>query len=84
MGKFEHVVVAFISSKAPEILEESDIFVDPQEEDWVGTGLLMASVIRLHKIVSIPQNLILRELGSFPYKMNELLTIKIKAIFQLK
>lgn len=84
IGKFEHVVVAFISSKAPEILEESDLLIDPQKEDWVGTGLLVASVLRLHKIVSIPQNLILRELGSFPYKMDAVLNKKIKAIFHLK
>jgi mRNA interferase MazF len=84
IGKFEHVVVAFISSKAPAILEESDMLIDPQEDDWVGTGLLVTSVLRLHKIVSIPQSLILRELGLFPYKMEELLMGKIKAMFRLK
>ncbi|PZX48431.1 type II toxin-antitoxin system PemK/MazF family toxin [Algoriphagus chordae] len=84
IGKFEHIVVAFISSKAPEILEESDILIDPQEDYWAGTGLLVASVLRLHKIVSIPLSLIMRELGSFPLIMDKLLAEKIKSIFQLK
>lgn len=84
IGKFQHIIVAFISSKAPEILEDSDILINPRENHWEGTGLSVASVLRLHKIVSIPQSLILRELGSFPIKMEELLTEKIKAMFHLK
>lgn len=84
IGKFEHIVVAFISSKIPDQLEESDILIDPSDSDWSATGLLAVSVLRIHKIVAIPQSLILRELGAFPVKKEELLGREIKSIFHLK
>lgn len=84
IGKFEHIVLAFISSKIPALLEETDILIDPSENTWSSTGLLIGSVLRLHKIIAIPQSLILRELGVFPVKMEELLDQKIKSIFHLK
>jgi len=59
IGKFDHIVVAFISSKTPALLEDSEILIDPSESNWSATGLLLASVLRLHKIVAIPQSLIL-------------------------
>lgn len=84
IGKFEHVVVAFISSKSPDELENSDIEIIPEIGEWSQTGLLTVSYLRLHKLVSIPKNLILRELGEYPQRMEEQLAKKIKTIFHLK
>ncbi|WP_416377658.1 type II toxin-antitoxin system PemK/MazF family toxin [Algoriphagus persicinus] len=81
IGKFNHIIVAFISSKTSALLEESDILIDPSESNWSATGLLIASVLRLHKIVAIPQSLILRV---YPVKIEEQLERKIKLIFRLK
>jgi mRNA interferase MazF len=63
IGNFSHVIIAFISSKIPEDLFESDIIIRKLSENTIGTGLTVDSVIRLHKIVTIPKSLIKRKLG---------------------
>ncbi len=65
IGKYNHVIIAFISSKIPEDLIESDIIIKKQSDNSSGTGLTVDSVIRLHKIVTIPKGLIKRKLGTF-------------------
>ncbi|MFH1049412.1 MAG: type II toxin-antitoxin system PemK/MazF family toxin [bacterium] len=63
IGKYNHVIIAFISSKIPEDLIESDLIIKKQSEYGKGTGLTVDSVIRLHKVVTIPKSLIKRKLG---------------------
>lgn len=84
IGKFEHVIVAFISSKISDQLEESEFEIKPEEEEWQQTGLIVPSVLKLHKMVSLPQNLILRELGNFPKSKMESLEKGIKMIFKIR
>ncbi len=64
IGVYKHVIIAFISSKIPEDLIESDIIIRMKSAENSGTGLTVDSVIRLHKIVTIPKDLIKRKLGS--------------------
>lgn len=65
-GKFEHVVVAFISSKIESKIEDTEIEINSTKSEWTSTGLITKSILKLHKLVSLPKNLILRELGEFP------------------
>jgi mRNA interferase MazF len=74
IGKYNHVIIAFITSKIPEDLIESDMILRKQSENSLGTGLTVDSVIRLHKIVTIPKSLIKRKLGS----INQSVEIEIK------
>lgn len=83
IGKFKHVIVAFISSKISDQLEESEFEIKPEEEEWQQTGLIVPSVLKLHKMVSLPQNLILRELGDFPDNKMEDIEKRIKMIFNI-
>ena len=64
LSKYNHVIIAFISSKIPDDLIDSDIIIKKDSNDWIGTGLTVDSAIRLHKIVTIPKSLIKRRLGS--------------------
>jgi len=61
--KFNHIIIAFISSRLPDDLMESDFVIQKQSENSIGTGLAVDSVIRLHKIVTIPKSIIKRKLG---------------------
>ena len=74
IGKYNHIIIAFITSKMPEDLIESDMVLRKQSENSLGTGLTVDSVIRLHKIVTIPKSLIKRKLGS----INQSVEIEIK------
>lgn len=82
-GKFEHMVVAFISSKIDHLTEETELEINPFDIEWASTGLITKSILKLHKIVSIPKNLILRELGEFPFNKTSELNSKLKLIFGL-
>lgn len=84
IGEFEHVILAFISSKISDQLEETELEINPAEEEWQKTGLIVPSVLILHKIVSLPQNLILRELGDFSESKMEDLEKRIKMIFNIR
>jgi mRNA interferase MazF len=64
IGKYNHVIIAFISSIIPEEMLESDLLIKKHSQNSFGTGLTVDSVIRLHKIVTIPRDLIKRKLGA--------------------
>jgi mRNA interferase MazF len=66
IGNFRHIVIAFISSKTPAELLPSDYLIKKGTSDWQGSGLAADSVVRLHKLVTIPRALIKRKLGKIP------------------
>jgi mRNA interferase MazF len=68
------VIIAFISSKIPDEIIESDYLIRKNTDSWTGTGLTSDSVIRLHKLVTIPKSLIKRKLGV----INQTVEIEIK------
>ena len=59
IGKYNHVVIAFITSQVSKFTEKTDIKITNLE----GTGLKINSAIKLHRIVTISTSLIKRELG---------------------
>lgn len=84
IGKYNHVIIAFISSQIPEDLIESDLLIRNHSENSLGTGLTVDSVIRLHKIVTIPKSLIKRKLGSINKTVEIDVHIKIRQLFDNK
>ena len=82
IGKYNHVIIAFITSKMPEDLIESDMILRKQSESSLGTGLTIDSVIRLHKIVTIPKSLIKRKLGSINQSVEVEIKRKITLMFE--
>jgi mRNA interferase MazF len=81
IGKYDHVIIAFISSKLPDDLIDSDLIIKIQTIDSVGTGLTVDSVIRLHKILTIPKSMIKRRLGTINSSIQAEIEMKIKQLF---
>lgn len=81
IGKYNHVIIAFNTSKMPDDLIESGLIIRKQTENSLGTGLTVDSVIRLHKIVTIPKNLIQRKLGSVNKAVEIEVSEKIRQLF---
>ncbi len=81
IGKHDHVIIAFITSKIPNDLVETDLIIKTQSKYWAGTGLIVDSVIRLHKIVTIPKSLIKRKLGNINDDVQKDISAKIKLLF---
>ena len=63
LGSHRHIVVAFVSSKISGNIASTDILLDPQHKDFAATGLRVASVLRLHRLVTLTTALIRRDLG---------------------
>jgi mRNA interferase MazF len=63
VGDYNHVIIAYISSKVPETLLETDVLISKESKGFEISGLIVSSVIRLHKMTSIPDNLVMRKLG---------------------
>ncbi len=80
LGARRYVVVAFISSQVPLSLEITDFVIDDQHADFAQTGLRTTSVVSLQRMLSVPENLILRELGVLPELLREQIKAKLAAI----
>ena len=63
IGKYNHVIIAFISSNIRNKPEEYDILITKGSEFHNGTNLKFDSIIKLHRIVTVPQKLFIRKLG---------------------
>jgi mRNA interferase MazF len=83
IGKYDHIIIAMISSKIPADLIDSDLVIKIETDDSPGTGLAVDSVIRLHKIVTIPKSLIKRKLGRINWRIETELSIKIRQLFEI-
>ena len=82
IGLHDHVIIAFISSRIPNELNESDFVIRKDSNYWTETGLTVDSVIRLHKIVTIPKTLIKRKLGRISPDLEKQLFAKIIQMFE--
>jgi len=83
IGQFGHIVIAFITSQIPDDLEQSDMVLKINDKDFQQTGLKVSSVIRLHRIVTIPGHLIKRELGKITKSQEKELKQKLIRLFEL-
>lgn len=78
LGKKKHIVVAFISSRVPLELEPYDVVIDSQGEGFEETGLHTSSVIHLQRLLSVPEDLIVRRLGVLSKTLHD--TVKTKGL----
>ncbi len=79
IGKFNHIVVAFITSKVSKDKNETDIEIEESEE----TGLKVNSMIRLHRLTTIPTELIKKQLGQIPAKKKVEIKQKLSLLFDI-
>lgn len=83
IGIYNHIIIAFISSKLPIEELDSDFIIKKNTTDWMVSGLTVDSVIRLHKIVTIPKVLIKRKLGSINNSVCETISEKVYNLLYL-
>lgn len=84
IGKYNHVVIAFITSQVPITIDKSDIVVEKDSADFAQTGLKVTSTIRLHRLVTIPVEMIKRELGIISSNYEQGVKKRLKELFDLK
>ncbi|HJX56435.1 MAG TPA: type II toxin-antitoxin system PemK/MazF family toxin [Methanoregula sp.] len=80
----EHdVVVAFISSKVPVYLQDSDFLVSMDHPSFLSTGLKVSSVIKFDKIATIAKDLIEGEIGEISRDLADECNLILRRIFIL-
>jgi len=84
IGEYKHVIIAFISSQIPVKQEMSDLIIIKHSDEWKSTGLAVDSVIRLHKLVSIPQSIIKRKLGYINLQTQNQVEHRIRQLFDIR
>ncbi|MBN1666484.1 MAG: type II toxin-antitoxin system PemK/MazF family toxin [Anaerolineales bacterium] len=84
VGAHRHVILAFITSKVPEELLETDIVIAADDEDFEVSGLRVSSTLRLHRLMTATVNLIQRELGQLSMQKREVVKSKLKTLFDLE
>jgi mRNA interferase MazF len=83
VGPHRHVILAFISSRVPTQLIESDFVLDQADPQAVGTGLKVRSVLRLHRLMTVSESLIRRELGRLPASLQQEVDDRLRRLFGL-
>jgi mRNA-degrading endonuclease toxin of MazEF toxin-antitoxin module len=84
IGPYRHVIVAFVSSQMPANIASTDVVLDPQREDFGATGLRVASVVRLHRMVTLTTALIRRDLGKLSQAWQHEVERKLAVLFGLR
>ncbi len=64
IGIHQHIIFALITSRIPKVPLNTDIILQPDDPDFVNSGLRQASALSLEHLVTLRQSMIRRDLGS--------------------
>jgi mRNA interferase MazF len=83
VGPHRHVIMAFISSRTPADLLETDLIPNSGQADFAMTGLRVTSTLRLHRLMTVTTTLIRRELGELSPRMQDEVANRLRRLFGL-
>jgi mRNA interferase MazF len=83
ISNYDHIVIAFITSKVNKAGENTDLLIRRTDPNFPQTGLKVDSVIRLHRLITIPVKIIKREIGVLPVNFRAALERKLRDLFGL-
>ncbi len=83
IGPYRHVVLAFITSRAPKRFLASDLVIDSRDGDFPVTGLRMSSTLQLHRLMTATTSLIRRRLGELPILLQAEVDDRLRTLFGL-
>lgn len=83
IGTHNHVVLAFITSQPPPQALPSGLVIDPTHPDFGATGLHVRSAIRLHRLMTVSADIVIRELGVLSAALSEDIAARLRRLFGL-
>jgi|SRR5579862_6745542 len=83
VGSHRHVALGFITSQPPGEPLPSDLVLDPSHPDFPATGLRGRSTLRLHRLMTVTADVLLRELGVLSPSLQGEVNAKLRALFEL-
>jgi mRNA interferase MazF len=84
IGLHRHVILAFISSRIPQDLLQSDVVLDRGHPEFNVTGLHVTSTVRLHRLMTATTSLFQRELGVLSFSVQTEVARKLNRLFELR
>ena len=84
IGPHSHVVVAFITSQTPAALLASDIVIGAGSSDFSLTGLRTTSVLQIHRLATVTEDIMLRELGELSPLLQQQVRERLYELFSEK
>jgi mRNA interferase MazF len=81
IGPYRHVVLAFITSRVPSDLLDSDLLLDINHADFPTTGLRVTSTLRLHRLMTATTAIIRRELGELSDALQAEVSTRLHRMF---
>ena len=83
VGAVPEIITAYISSAMPSSLLPSDLILDPSAPDHRSTNLKVKSVLRLHKLATLHDRLLVRRLGDVSPATQQQINAKLKSLLGL-
>jgi len=83
LSAHRHVILAFITSRIPSSLANSDIVLNSNDTDFSTTGLRVSSTLRLHRLMTVTTSIIQRELGTLSPRLQAKVNAKLRDLFEL-
>jgi mRNA interferase MazF len=83
IGTHHHVIMAFVSSRTPADLLETDLILNSGQADFAMTGLRVTSTLRLHRLMTVTTALVRRELGELSPRMQDEVANRLRRLFGL-
>ena len=80
---FDHVVLAFITSRVSPNASPTDLVIDKSDADFAATGLKVSSTIRLHRLMTVSKSIIKRELGELSTMQQAEIDNRLRKLFNL-
>ena len=81
-GRHNQLIISYITTNTEDKLE-TDLLIDPSESDFNITGLRAASLIKLHRLITVTPSQ-LEIIGKLPDKYIPTVKQKVVKVFQLK
>ena len=78
---FGQVVLAFITSKLSANPSATDFVIDSQDADFALTGLKVSSTVRLHRLMTVSNKIITRELGELSNNQQTEIENRLRKLF---
>jgi mRNA interferase MazF len=82
-GIYNHIILAFLTSQISANLLDSDILIEPNNIDFSATGLRVASILKLNRLITVRKSLIKRELGKLSPSLQYQVDQKLRQLFNL-
>jgi len=79
----DDVIVAFISSRVVEPVEETDYILEGDHPNFKDTGLKKRSVFKMDKLVTVEKRILVGEIGKVSYSILQELDKRLRKTFDL-